>query len=1404
MPTESQPRMNFQIPLVFPRISGLHEREETDTNGSILEASLARAHPTVLECISWTTSKDATEERGQEIVLGCQDGSLYVLHCPPAPPPSAIEPSGEILDAPKLRSAKRLSKSSRNNSRSASPTAPSLALSPTFNVTAKPRVVSGINTEQVEAPKNYVDFDDEPDKLKGILKGKNPRERPNASDSGSEKAPKSTASSIIEPVPSSKRKNPVPRSLLSATNSRAPTPPSFSSPVSPKEVSFRTPLETPQEWQLRCHIVPLLSGYGRAVKSIQALHGSALFAVLQEAGNVSIFSSEDGACKASVHVDDGSVSTGFREQSRSRDIWTWCQLTVSYIEESTILVALASNNNDANILAAEHEDGASETSKCVLFEFKSTPLDVQLERLGQWEFDGPAIGDGIHIEDDGTLTFFSTSHHGHFVTREFKVNTPAQQSSISVKNDGSHHGPHLSTLPIPNPFKGMMSRSAEHLVGSPSDSHVSAPAESRVTLSDPHDVGVLIADTSLCGMTTHAAEDGKLTGIAWNHHSMTVFEYARHSLKTLFHYPAVGVQGATWLGETVFSLSFEERVELYQTKYVNANNEEVEINNHPDVVATHVQPQLIKTIETGPHDSMKCMPHSVIVSKASEHNYGQRILFYPLLEDKPLQSSRTLWQTSDSQADNSRITLTSMLPMELEVIIQGYSDGRLRQFSLSQMAREEPASAFTHSSNKTSASAINGYLVGLHVVQNPRTKEKYIVGGADDGSVVVWSLSTFEALARWTIFTTPLAKVLQFEEERTGPLRGCILCVAQDGTIAVIVVDGLHFLYLIPGSTARLDRICLGGHELLLVYDDHRARLWDAQTKELWRSMGQDKAEELLAQGGWSELSLNQHACLPKTLWNVVADSLDGQDAAATLSLKLERFLVDAIAVTKTISTNRDEVREILSTLSRLKLILSCLLTPGLSADVDGLCYGKLGAHHSSTLVGLTSFNTTTLYEASISPDLWCLSGDVTAARALAIIAVLRAMSLFEDLTEAANTVISFYSTSLGICIGPKFKAPSLQFLGRLWFESSQELRQSIRILIDATIINLTDADAIELTEKWQHYVPSLQPDAEKETINAALALLVCGSVAAGKYSLLSVNALMDISKSITFYLHDENSIYRTLAIDLCSRGFHVWQHYVDSMEILRNLFHLATSTRKESISIQNVAPQARLAVLSIATNNMPLLMGTICLDILTPPTMEHRRSVLQILAFLIRKRPQVLQPNLPRLMEAVVKSLDPNSTSNRELVLDTATEIIGFVVKNFPSVDFHMSSQRLAVGTNEGAVVMYDLKTAIRLYVLEGHKKPITASSFSPDGRRLVTVCLKESLVLVWKVGSSFASFFNPGAPPRQGHGGSEPFKTLNFNIGSDANMTTAETLELVRVEWIADRSVRVKIRQNVLAFST
>lgn len=166
-------------------------------------------------------------------------------------------------------------------------------------------------------------------------------------------------------------------------------------------------------------------------------------------------------------------------------------------------------------------------------------------------------------------------------------------------------------------------------------------------------------------------------------------------------------------------------------------------------------------------------------------------------------------------------------------------------------------------------------------------------------------------------------------------------------------------------------------------------------------------------------------------------------------------------------------------------------------------------------------------------------------------------------------------------------------------------------------------------------------------------------------------------------YLHESDVSCKALAIDLCSRGFAVWQHYIDSMEMLRSLFNLATSSKKESITAQNIGPQARQAVLQVVANDTGIFMTTLSLDILHPQSLEHRKSVLQLVAFLTRKvcrnrknfthcpaslmssqKPLVIYPHLPKLVEAVVKSLDPNSTSNRDAVLDSATEILGHVVK--------------------------------------------------------------------------------------------------------------------------------------------
>lgn len=195
---------------------------------------------------------------------------------------------------------------------------------------------------------------------------------------------------------------------------------------------------------------------------------------------------------------------------------------------------------------------------------------------------------------------------------------------------------------------------------------------------------------------------------------------------------------------------------------------------------------------------------------------------------------------------------------------------------------------------------------------------------------------------------------------------------------------------------------------------------------------------------------------------------------------------------------------------------------------------------------------------------------------------------------------------------------------------------------------------------------------------------------------------------------------------------------------------------------------------------------------------------------------------------------------------------ILNEFVRTYPSIDYNELTQKLAVGTHDGMVIVYDVKGGVRLYVLQGHgqqhsqerekerererRAVVTACSFSPDGRRLVTTSLDEQKVVVWKIsGGLFSTIINTATsslhngilsshstssisasssssssssplssyPSRNVPSYVEPFRTLTFNVGDEAKMTRAATLEWVRFEWPAERTVRLRIRQSTLTFS-
>ena len=110
--------------------------------------------------------------------------------------------------------------------------------------------------------------------------------------------------------------------------------------------------------------------------------------------------------------------------------------------------------------------------------------------------------------------------------------------------------------------------------------------------------------------------------------------------------------------------------------------------------------------------------------------------------------------------------------------------------------------------------------------------------------------------------------------------------------------------------------------------------------------------------------------------------------------------------------------------------------------------------HQIAFLTSPRSSDHICLYGERDGRDVWCISPEVSAARALSIVTLLRVMALFEgsamyaqidafvltpytELSEAANTVMTFYATSLASAVGPSYQPPSLVFLAQRWFDGS-------------------------------------------------------------------------------------------------------------------------------------------------------------------------------------------------------------------------------------------------------------------------------------------------------------------------------------------------------------------------------
>jgi len=282
------------------------------------------------------------------VALGCEDGTLFLLrqnrHVT-----SALVSIEKPLSS-RSPSQKSIRRSSRSHSRSRTPTT---SLAP-FSLASRAHVVSAISDEQAQAPKYYVYFDDESDKLKELLQG-------GVKDSSSTDRPRrsfdKTISTERQPVRSkglASPSSPAPRgeckSVLSRTHS--PTPSNTSLP-SASHSAPPSPFYTSYQLSLEFHVFPPHPGPGNAVVGLHALvngrhliclrsQGFDYFCSLPFSGlfnsshsDLSVHSVDDGSCVLSLRTPQlpAGPPAGVKGVEPSETAWAWRDLFVHESEE---------------------------------------------------------------------------------------------------------------------------------------------------------------------------------------------------------------------------------------------------------------------------------------------------------------------------------------------------------------------------------------------------------------------------------------------------------------------------------------------------------------------------------------------------------------------------------------------------------------------------------------------------------------------------------------------------------------------------------------------------------------------------------------------------------------------------------------------------------------------------------------------------------------------------------------------------------------------------------------------------------------------------------------------------------------------------------------------------------------
>lgn len=177
----------------------------------------------------------------------------------------------------------------------------------------------------------------------------------------------------------------------------------------------------------------------------------------------------------------------------------------------------------------------------------------------------------------------------------------------------------------------------------------------------------------------------------------------------------------------------------------------------------------------------------------------------------------------------------------------------------------------------------------------------------------------------------------------------------------------------------------------------------------------------------------------------------------------------------------------------------------------------------------------------------------------------------------------------------------------------------------------------------------------------------------------------------------------------------------------------------------------------------------------------NYPAACVKVLDMFIEKKYEEIVSFLPAVVELIVRTLNPHNPMLRKTTMDKASHTLKTLILRLPNVAFCQTKQRLAIGTIDNLIVIYDLKTASQWKILKGHSGPVCAVEFEKNGNFLASYSTIDCTVKIWKLKTGFIQDLIGS------HSG-QAIKSFQLEIMSTSQSNYRKFLDTVRLSWAQD----------------